>query len=67
MPDLTKRQKQELARAYWKIKDLGTVEELFREFGVSKPTGLKIAREFQPKVKAPPNSTGQGMTTQEAV
>lgn len=53
MPRLTNRQKltdddkKALAQRYWKIKGLGSIKELFKEYGVSKPTGLKIAHEYQ--------------------
>jgi hypothetical protein len=66
MPDLTLRQKRSLARRYWQIKDLGTVGELFDEYGVSKPTGLKIAREFAPRNKKAPAGQGGGRDSKEA-
>lgn len=40
-------QERDFAEKYWAIKNAGAVVALCREFGISKPTGLKIAARFE--------------------
>ncbi len=37
-----------MAARYWAIKRLGTVEGLATEYGISKPTLIKYAKQFPP-------------------
>lgn len=59
MPAFTEDQERDIARRYWGIKKLGTVEDLCRELGISKPTLLRIARDHPLTEKATPSDKGR--------
>jgi hypothetical protein len=62
VPDFTNGEIREIARRYWAIKNAGTVEDLCREFDISKPTLLKYADMCRPPRTKKPASDKTGST-----